>query len=48
MLVRAMLISAEARPLLGRRSMHQFIETFYDNSLNNMGNHDSFFWYGPR
>ena len=38
----------EAKPILGRRTMYEFIETFYDNSVKNMGNHDSFFWYGPR
>lgn len=24
------------------------IDKYYDNSYENLGNHDSFMWYGPR
>jgi arylsulfatase A-like enzyme len=35
----------EGHPVLGPK-MHQVIERLYDNSLDNIGNHDSFVWYG--
>ena len=38
----------EAAPIMGRASLSEVIRTYYDNSLDNMGNYNSFFWYGPR
>ncbi|KAK5954860.1 hypothetical protein OHC33_004586 [Knufia fluminis] len=39
----------EAIPMMGTvGNMKQIIERFYDNSFDNIGNHDSFVWYGPR
>lgn len=35
----------EGHPVLGPK-MHKVIERLYDNSLENIGNHDSFVWYG--
>lgn len=32
----------------GASDLASIIDTFYDNSLDNIGNHDSFVWYGPR
>lgn len=32
---------------MGKHLM-KVIETFYNNELDNIGNHDSFVWYGPR
>lgn len=32
---------------MGKHLM-KIIETFYNNELENIGNHDSFVWYGPR
>jgi arylsulfatase A-like enzyme len=37
----------EALPTLGP-DLIRVIDTFYDNSLDNVGNHNSFVWYGPR
>lgn len=39
--------SFEARPLLGNNIEHH-IAKYYNNSLENIGNHDSYTWYGPR
>lgn len=36
----------EAHPVLGPK-MHNVIARLYNNSLDNIGNHDSFVWYGP-
>ena len=38
----------EAKPIMGRASLTDVIKTYYDNSVENLGNHDSFVWYGPR
>lgn len=35
----------EGHPVLGPK-MHQVIDRLYDNSLDNIGNHNSFVWYG--
>ncbi len=39
--------SYEARPVMGRDLM-AVINKYYDNSLDNIGQHNSFVWYGPR
>lgn len=39
--------SFEARPLLGE-SIESHISKYYNNSLENIGNYDSYTWYGPR
>lgn len=39
--------SFEARPLLGD-SIEKHIAKYYNNSLENIGNFDSYTWYGPR
>lgn len=37
----------EALPMMGREdTMAQIIEKHYNNSFENLGNHDSFTWYG--
>lgn len=37
----------EALPLMGRMdTMAQIIEKHYNNSFENIGNYDSFIWYG--
>lgn len=37
----------EALPIMGREdTMAQIIEKHYDNSFENLGNYDSFTWYG--
>ena len=38
---------AEAAPTMGTRLL-ETIDKYYDNSYENLGNHDSFMWYGPR
>ena len=39
----------EAIPTMGNKeSFVSIIDEFYDNSLENMGNADSWVWYGPR
>ena len=38
---------AEARPTLGPSIMDS-LRKYYDNSYNNLGNYNSFIWYGPR
>ncbi|KAM6516862.1 hypothetical protein FSOLCH5_007805 [Fusarium solani] len=39
----------EALPIMGGAStMANIIEKYYDNSTENLGNKDSFIWYGPR
>ncbi|KAI8665685.1 hypothetical protein LRP88_03808 [Fusarium phalaenopsidis] len=39
----------EALPIMGGPStMANIIEKYYDNSTENLGNKDSFIWYGPR
>ncbi|GFZ51561.1 Uncharacterized sulfatase [Saitozyma sp. JCM 24511] len=37
----------EAMPVFGKELL-RIINLYYDNSLYNVGNHDSFVWYGPR
>lgn len=39
--------SFEARPIMGK-NIDQHLEKFYNNSLENIGNYDSYTWYGPR
>lgn len=39
--------SHEARPVLGPDIM-KVIRKYYNNSLDNVGEYDSFVWYGPR
>ncbi|TPX19121.1 uncharacterized protein E0L32_011194 [Thyridium curvatum] len=42
-------VNMEALPVMGGEStMARIIEEFYDNSLDNIGNRDSFVYYGPR
>ncbi|EED21916.1 arylsulfatase, putative [Talaromyces stipitatus ATCC 10500] len=38
----------EAVPILAGATMGDVIKKFYDNSLQNLGNHNSFVWYGPQ
>lgn len=38
----------EAKPFLNGSSINELIYKYYDNRLTNLGNHDSFIWYGPR
>ncbi|KAL8377720.1 hypothetical protein RB595_008420 [Gaeumannomyces hyphopodioides] len=38
----------EAVPVLAGVTMGELLERHYDNSLENIGNHDSFVWYGPQ
>lgn len=38
----------EAIPILAGATLSDVIEKYYDNSLENMGNHNSFVWYGPQ
>lgn len=39
----------EALSVMGSEtSAADIINTYYDNSLNNIGEQDSFVWYGPR
>ncbi|TPX11835.1 uncharacterized protein E0L32_007572 [Thyridium curvatum] len=38
----------EAAPILPGLSMAQMIDKYYNNSIENMGNYDSFVWYGPQ
>lgn len=38
---------AEAAPVMGPRLLAT-IDKYYDNSYDNLGNHNSFIWYGPR
>ncbi|KIK59613.1 hypothetical protein GYMLUDRAFT_169532 [Collybiopsis luxurians FD-317 M1] len=41
--------SYEADPVLGKnQSMLDVLDRFYDNSLENIGEYNSFVWYGPR
>ncbi|KAJ5729751.1 sulfatase PB10D8.02c [Penicillium malachiteum] len=41
--------SLEALPLMGgKKSFGDIIEEYYDNSLENIGNKNSYTWYGPR
>ncbi|KAL5905970.1 hypothetical protein ACKVV1_010383 [Pyricularia oryzae] len=38
----------EALPMMGGgKSFAQILDTYYDNRLENMGNKDSYVWYGP-
>lgn len=42
-------VSMEALHVMGgQTSMADIIKVYYNNSLDNIGNHDSFVWYGPR
>ncbi|KIX05524.1 uncharacterized protein Z518_06396 [Rhinocladiella mackenziei CBS 650.93] len=38
----------EAIPILAGATLSDVIKKYYDNSLDNMGNHNSFVWYGPQ
>ena len=38
----------EAVPILAGHTLKDVIEKWYDNSLDNIGNHNSFAWYGPQ
>ncbi|PYI18059.1 putative arylsulfatase [Aspergillus violaceofuscus CBS 115571] len=38
----------EAIPVMAGKTVGDVIEQYYDNSLENLGNHDSFVWYGPQ
>ncbi|CAK96634.1 hypothetical protein CBS63078_665 [Aspergillus niger] len=38
----------EAIPVLAGATLGDVIEKYYDNSLENLGNHNSFVWYGPQ
>ncbi|OOG00584.1 hypothetical protein ASPCADRAFT_158764 [Aspergillus carbonarius ITEM 5010] len=38
----------EAIPILAGATLGDVIEKYYDNSLENLGNHNSFIWYGPQ
>ena len=37
----------ESYPVMGKDLM-AIVGKYYNNSLDNIGNHDSFVWYGPR
>lgn len=39
--------SYEAAPTMGN-SIMDVVNRFYDNSIENIGEHNSFVWYGPR
>ena len=38
----------EAIPVLAGATLADVLEKYYDNSLDNIGNHNSFVWYGPQ
>ncbi|GLB04678.1 hypothetical protein AtubIFM57258_010695 [Aspergillus tubingensis] len=38
----------EAIPVLAGATLGDVIDKYYDNSLENLGNHNSFIWYGPQ
>ncbi|KAI9730565.1 MAG: hypothetical protein M1834_005806 [Cirrosporium novae-zelandiae] len=38
----------EAMPIIGTDNVFSHIEKYYNNSLENLGNRDSYIWYGPR
>jgi arylsulfatase len=38
----------EAVPILAGATLTDVIKKYYDNSLENLGNHNSFVWYGPQ
>lgn len=38
----------EAVPVLAGVTMGELLDRYYDNSLDNIGNHNSFVWYGPQ
>ncbi|KAI1862166.1 uncharacterized protein JN550_010469 [Neoarthrinium moseri] len=38
----------EAIPILAGYTLEDMVKKFYDNSLGNIGNHNSFVWYGPQ
>ncbi|KAJ5579802.1 arylsulfatase [Penicillium hispanicum] len=38
----------EAIPVLAGATLEQVIQKYYNNSLENLGNHNSFVWYGPQ
>lgn len=38
---------SESYPVMGKDLM-AILDRYYDNSLDNIGNHNSFVWYGPR
>lgn len=38
----------EAVPILAGYTLDDMLKKFYDNSLENIGNHNSFVWYGPQ
>ncbi|KAI5862139.1 putative arylsulfatase [Durotheca rogersii] len=38
----------EALPVLAGFTVEDIVKKYYDNSLDNIGNHNSFVWYGPQ
>lgn len=40
--------SMEARPVLAGLSIEEYLRRYFDNSLENIGNKNSYAWYGPR
>ena len=38
----------EAKPFLHGSTLNELIDKYYNNKHINLGNHDSFIWYGPR
>ena len=38
----------ESLPVMSSLGVAETMRRFYNNSLDNIGNHDSFVWYGPR
>lgn len=38
----------QAVPILVGYTLDDMLKKFYDNSLDNIGNHNSFAWYGPQ
>ncbi|KAI2629685.1 putative arylsulfatase [Hypoxylon sp. NC1633] len=38
----------EALPILAGYTVEDIVHKYYDNSLDNIGNHNSFVWYGPQ
>jgi arylsulfatase A-like enzyme len=38
----------EAIPIMAGYTLEDMLKKFYDNSLGNIGNHNSFVWYGPQ
>ncbi|KAF2191980.1 alkaline phosphatase-like protein [Zopfia rhizophila CBS 207.26] len=38
----------EALPMIGSLTINEMVKRYYDNSLDNIGNGNSYVWYGPR